>query len=106
MPIVPYDLDRGEEDLIELEVDYEVSPYVPARTYGPPEDCYPAEGGELEEYTVTRDGKPFELTPEEDAVLEQWLIDQHDPAEHARDEAAERAEYLADLRRDDMGWGS
>lgn len=23
-------------------------PYVPAQTYGPPERCYPAEGGEIE----------------------------------------------------------
>lgn len=30
------------------EFDVEIEPYVPARTYGPPELCYPAEGGGVE----------------------------------------------------------
>lgn len=33
---------------IEAEVEYTISEYVPARTYGPPEDCSPEEGGECE----------------------------------------------------------
>lgn len=31
-----------------IEVEGNVSKYVPARTYGPPEDCYPEEGGEVD----------------------------------------------------------
>lgn len=30
---------------VEVEVDGDYEPYVPARISGPPEDCYPAEGG-------------------------------------------------------------
>ena len=30
------------------EFDVEVEQYIPARTYGRPEDCYPAEGGTVE----------------------------------------------------------
>lgn len=33
---------------VEFEVEFEASRYVPAKTYGPVENCYPAEGGEVE----------------------------------------------------------
>lgn len=37
--------DDGET---EIEVEYTATPVIPARTYGLPEDCYPAEGGEVD----------------------------------------------------------
>ena len=37
---------------VELTVNFYVSKPVPARIYGPPEDCYPAEGGEIELDTI------------------------------------------------------
>lgn len=41
------DVDNSREDSFEVTiVDYE--PYVPAKLSGPPEDCYPAEGGSAE----------------------------------------------------------
>lgn len=40
-------------------------PYVPARTYGPPENCYPEEGGEIEIETLELvEGDLFDLLPE------------------------------------------
>lgn len=45
----------------EYEVSGHVSAIIPARLYGPPEDCYPAEGGEVEDITVTLAGKEVDL---------------------------------------------
>ena len=39
---------------IEVEVTYNYTPYLPAYTGGLPEDCYPAEGGEMEVISVIR----------------------------------------------------
>jgi hypothetical protein len=33
---------------LELEIRADVSRYIPAKTCGPPENCYPAEGGEVD----------------------------------------------------------
>jgi hypothetical protein len=44
----------GDEEIdVLVQVDYE--PYVPAKTYGPPENCYPAEGGGHEVLRILRD---------------------------------------------------
>lgn len=32
----------------EFEIECEIEPYIPARTYGDPDSCYPAEGGWIE----------------------------------------------------------
>jgi len=32
----------------EHEFEVDITPFVPAQTYGPPEYCYPAEGGECD----------------------------------------------------------
>lgn len=36
----------------DLELDVTCSPYDPGCTYGPPESCYPPEGGEIEDCEV------------------------------------------------------
>ena len=47
----------GEE--IEVDVDANVEPYHPAKLHGPPEDCYPAEGGECDDWQISHDGHPI-----------------------------------------------
>jgi len=42
--------DEDNNRTLTFDVYGNVSKYVPAQTYGPPENCYPAEGGELEDY--------------------------------------------------------
>lgn len=42
-----------EEYTIPIEVEYDATPYVPAQTYGPPENCHPEEGGEIDIISIT-----------------------------------------------------
>lgn len=71
---VEFGVERGEEEVI-LTIRGNVSPYVPAKTWGPPENCYPAEGGEAEIEVVLLNGKPWdgELTDEERERAEEAL---------------------------------
>lgn len=74
---ITYTLTRSEED-IDLTIEYSVAPYYPAQTYGPPEHCSPAEGGEIESTAVMRDGWPFTLTEEEQREVDRFIYDTHD----------------------------
>jgi len=58
-----YDIENEEgEVLATVQVGAQFSPYVPAFTSGLPEDCYPAEGGELEDLWVYLDGEDITKT--------------------------------------------
>ena len=59
---------EGEE--VVLEVEASVSKIIPAKLYGPPEDCYPAEGGEIEVQSVTCEDAPTVTTAQWLAVIE------------------------------------
>jgi hypothetical protein len=48
---------EGEE--IEVEVSAHVEEYHAAKLHGPPEDCYPAEGGNCDDWQIFLDGKPI-----------------------------------------------
>jgi hypothetical protein len=53
-------LSHGDEAAeLEVEVTFTQTPIIPARLYGPPEDCYPEEGGEREIVSV----RPFKSAP-------------------------------------------
>lgn len=78
-----YCLTRGEEE-IELEIDYDINPYDPGVTSGPPEHCYPPEGGDVHDLTATRDGKPFELTDDEEQAICKHIEQTHDHSEDDR----------------------
>ena len=58
-----YDIENEDgEVLATVQVGAQFSPYVPAFTSGLPEDCYPAEGGELEDLWVYLDGEDITKT--------------------------------------------
>ena len=48
-------------------------PYIPARTYGDPDDCYPEEGGDIEILSVKWDNIPKDMPKEEIKWIEEDL---------------------------------
>ena len=53
-----YDIENEDGDVLAtVKVEALFSGYVPAFTSGRPEDCYPEEGGELEELAILLDNK-------------------------------------------------
>ncbi len=53
---------------VDLEVEYDGTPFVPARTFGHPDDAMPAEGGEATINAVYLDGT--EVTE----LLSDWVL--------------------------------
>lgn len=77
-----YTLEPADENLpaFDVLVEYSMTPYDPGNTYGPAENCYPPEGGEIEILScTTEDGAPIDLETdwpsEYAAVLEQITDD-------------------------------
>ena len=68
--ITRYDTDTDTER--EVEVEYRYTPVTRGRYYGPPEDCYPDEGGdvEVESATYVDTGERTDLTAAELEDLE------------------------------------
>ncbi len=94
-PSVPFYVERDGQEL-ELELRGTMEPFVRGRTSGPPEDCYPDEGGSADIDGVFLGGKPWtgKLTPEEledarEAFMEAYPGD----AEDREYDAAEDREY-------------
>lgn len=51
--------DQENNRLLTFDVHAYISPYVPARLYGPPEDCSPEEGGQIEDFYVVLNDAEF-----------------------------------------------
>jgi hypothetical protein len=68
------------ENEFAVTIDYTITPLIPARLSGPPEDCYPAEGGEVDILKVVRDdnGEPVELTGNEEDAIVEFIQNHHD----------------------------
>ena len=86
-------VDRDDEEL-ELQVFGTVSPFVPARTSGPPDNWCPSEGGDVEVCEIRLNGEPWEdeLSEAESDRAEEML------REAAADEAEGRLEAYAESR--------
>lgn len=90
----------GAETEVDAEISYSFTPGHPAKLYGPPEDCYPAEGPEVEvdEVTVIIDGKRHALPDWQVRLIERDMLDEL--AEDATDSDADAREYAAEMWRD------
>jgi hypothetical protein len=58
----------------EVDVEYRVLPGSPPITSGPADGWDPGSGDEVE-LTVTHEGKPFELTRDEQRRAEEWALE-------------------------------
>ena len=58
---------------IEIEVEFDATPYDPGVTTGPPERCYPPEGGEVEITSITYNGKPLELSDADEKKVQEEI---------------------------------
>ncbi len=75
---------RGE-DLLDVVIHYDIEPYVPAKISGPPEDCYPAEGGYVTDMVAMKNGNELvDLSPEETKEVTDWIEQHHDHDEDPR----------------------
>lgn len=79
---------------VEFEVEFNASPYVPAKISGPPENCYPAEGGEVELESIMIG--EFEVTDViSESVRDKLQIMAEEAAPELEAEARESAEAEA-----------
>lgn len=91
------------EDNTEILIEYEQEPYIPAKLFGPPEDCYPAEGGGVTIIDINqkRDGEWIDYAASEEEIdgwtaeIETLPIEPDEPD----------ADYLYDKMRDDRMMG-
>ena len=69
------------EDDTAVNVEFTATPYDPGCTYGPPENCYPPEGGEVEigECTLA-DGTDAMATDDEIDKWAAWIMENPEEA--------------------------
>jgi hypothetical protein len=79
----PYSLDYkleyedGHELIVELQ--YNVSDYIPAQLGGPPEHCHPSEGGEVTKLVVLdEEGTEVVLTADEEEAIDYHIYANHE----------------------------
>ena len=87
---------------VPFEVEFDGTPFVPAQVSGPPENCYPAEGGEADIITVTLEGHDLTDVLSEDVMLKinEDLVE-YLCSDISYDEECDRADYEFEQQRDE-----
>lgn len=91
---------EGDYYHVEVLVRYDIEPYVPGKISGPPEDCYPPEGGCVDGLEAFNPGSDVivEITAEERKEVSDWIEAHHD---HDADRYGD-PDRAYDERRDDQ----
>ena len=92
------------DDETEVIVEYTITPVILAFISGPPEDCYPAEGGEVEIIKVSVGPDEVKWTEAEADKWCSWIVQNHD-FDDGPDPDDER-EKRAEDRRMERDFGS
>ena len=86
---------------VDLEVTFEIPPYVPAKIFAPVERCHPEEGGVVEFESVCLDG--IDILPLlADSVIEQITEQCYAAAEKQAEKDAE--DFYAMIRDEEHEW--
>lgn len=101
---------EGDSYTLDVVIHYDIEPYVPAHISGPPEDCYPAEGGFVTDLVALKPGTQelVELTAEEGEEVAEWIERNHDheadrygDPDRAHDEWVDREIDRRDINKED-----
>lgn len=88
---------------VTFEVDFDGTPFVPARTYGPPEDCFPAGGGEPEILGVYVEGVELQEHLRDDVINEiHQQLTQYLCGDCEAERQAEAMEAREEARREEV----
>ena len=96
--IIQWEVEDSDGDIAVLTIHGEVEPFQPGRTSGPPELCYPDEGGCASIVAILdEDGRvwPGELEPAERDAIEEALVEQEERDRVEDEEEAAIARFEA-----------
>lgn len=87
-----------------FDVEFEATPLVPAKTYGPPENCHPAEGGEVDITEVTVMGQDLMPFLSDATMAKLKSMCEEAAPEMFQDEEDQAGEDAAEARAFDREW--